>query len=73
MSSIFDEWRKVAKETHRDMKMRMQSTNCGNKWSIWPKHREELGHEQKLKLEKKALDQGEPSLLREAPTRLVRG
>lgn len=63
----FDQWRKVAKDMHRDVKTRMQRTNCGNKWPIWPKRREELGREQKLKLERKAPEQGGPSLLCEAP------
>lgn len=50
----FDQWRKVVEGMSRDMKIRMQRAYSGNKWPIWPKHREELGCEQKLKLEGKA-------------------
>lgn len=49
-----DQWRKAAEGMNKDMKTRMQRTYSGSKWPIWPKRREELGCEQKLKLEWKA-------------------
>lgn len=37
----FDQGRKVTDRLSEDMTRRMQRTNCGNQWPVWPKHREE--------------------------------